>query len=86
MARGLALEPRLLKVLKGVAELYDVTPGKLLNELVRAALAGQQFFPKDRLVVIARLKTIYGIAEASRSTESVSDIEGPKGNQAKVRA
>ncbi len=56
---GIRIEKRLLKVLKGLAELKDLSLGDLLEGIVLHAFEGKAAFSKETLVQIADLKKIY---------------------------
>jgi hypothetical protein len=56
---GLRIEKRLLKVLKGLAELKDLSLGDLLEGIVLHAFEGKTPFSKETLGQIAELKKIY---------------------------
>ena len=58
---GVRLEKRLLKVLKAVAELKDMSLGDLLEGIVLHAFEGKAPFSKQTLKEIKRLKAIYGL-------------------------
>jgi hypothetical protein len=65
---GVRLEKRLLKVLKALAEYYDITLGDLLEGIVLHAFDGKCPFGDESLNRIAEIKRIYGLeldAEAS---------------------
>ncbi len=65
---GVRLEKRLLKVLKAIAEYYDITLGDLLEGIVLHAFDGKCPFGEESLSRIADIKRIYGLeldAEAS---------------------
>jgi len=59
---GLRMEKRLLKVLKGLAELKDVGLGDLLEGIVLHAFEGKAPFSKDTIKQIAALKQLYGLS------------------------
>jgi hypothetical protein len=59
---GVRMEKRLLKVLKGLAELKELTLGDLLEGIVLHAFEGKTAFSDDTLRQIADLKKIYGLA------------------------
>ena len=59
---GVRIEKRLLKVLKGLAELKDLSLGDLLEGIVLHAFEGKAPFSKDTLAQIAELKKIYGLS------------------------
>jgi hypothetical protein len=56
---GVRIEKRLLKVLKGLAELKDISLGDLLEGIVLHAFEGKAPFSKETLEQIAELKKIY---------------------------
>jgi hypothetical protein len=56
---GVRMEKRLLKVLKGLAELKDLSLGDLLEGIVLHAFEGKTVFSKETLAQIAELKKIY---------------------------
>lgn len=58
---GVRLEKRLLKVLKAVAELQDMTLGDLLEGIVLHAFEGQPPFSEKTLKEIDQLRGIYGL-------------------------
>jgi hypothetical protein len=58
---GVRMEKRLLKVLKGLAELKDMTLGDLLEGIVLHGLEGKAPFSPDTLKEIEKLCNIYGL-------------------------
>lgn len=58
---GVRIEKRLLKVLKGLAELKDLSLGDLLEGIVLHAFEGKAPFTKETLSQIAELRKIYGL-------------------------
>ena len=58
---GVRMERRLLKVLKAVAELKDMTLGDLLEGIVLHAFEGKAPFSSDTLKEIEQFKKIYGL-------------------------
>ena len=58
---GVRMEKRLLKVLKALAELKDLTLGDLLEGIVLHSFEGKAPFSKVTLGQIAELKRIYGM-------------------------
>lgn len=58
---GVRVEKRLLKVLKALAELKDLTLGDLLEGMVLHAFEGKAPFSKATLAQIAELRRIYGL-------------------------
>ena len=58
---GVRMEKRLLKVLKALAEYYDLSLGDLLEGIVLHAFDGKVPFTPESLVRIADLKKVYGL-------------------------
>ena len=58
---GVRIEKHLLKVLKGFAELRDMTLGDLLEGIVLHAFEGKAPFSSNSLKEIEELKRIYGL-------------------------
>jgi len=58
---GVRMEERLLKVLKALAELKDLSLGDLLEGIVLHAFEGKAPFSKESLAQIRELKKIYGM-------------------------
>lgn len=58
---GVRLEKRLLKVLKGLAELKDLSLGDLLEGIVLHAFEGKTPFSAETLREVEQLKRIYGL-------------------------
>lgn len=58
---GVRLEKRLVKVLKALAELHDLSLGDLLEGIVLHAFEGKAPFTPEMLATIARIKAIYGL-------------------------
>ena len=58
---GVRMEKRLLKVLKGLAELKDLTLGDLLEGIVLHAFEGKASFSPATLKEIEQLRKIYGL-------------------------
>ncbi len=59
---GVRIEKRLLKVLKGLAELKDLSLGDLLEGIVLHAFEGREPFSPETLAQIAELNKIYGMS------------------------
>jgi hypothetical protein len=58
---GVRMEKRLLKVLKALAELKDLTLGDLLEGIVLHAFEGKAPFSQQTLKEIEQIKLIYGL-------------------------
>jgi hypothetical protein len=65
---GVRIEKRILKVLKAVAELKDLTLGDLLEGIVLHAFEGKAPFSAQTLKEIEQLKKLYGLT--LRATDS----------------
>jgi predicted DNA-binding ribbon-helix-helix protein len=71
---GVRIEKRLLKVLKGLAELFDISLGDLLEGIVLHAFEGESPFDEETRQRIASLKEIYGLDyDASHSHRLFED-------------
>jgi hypothetical protein len=58
---GVRMEKRLLKVLKALAELYDLSLGDLLEGIVLHAFEGKAPFGEESRRRIAELKKVYSL-------------------------
>lgn len=58
---GVRVEKRLLKVLKALAELKDLTLGDLLEGIVLHAFEGKAPFSQQTLKEIEQIRGIYGL-------------------------
>ena len=58
---GVRIEKRMLKVLKALAELFEISLGDLLEGIVLHAFEGQSPFDAETQQRIATLKEIYGM-------------------------
>jgi hypothetical protein len=58
---GVRMEKRLLKVLKALAELKDLTLGDVLEGIVLHAFEGKAPFSPQTLKQIEKLRNIYGL-------------------------
>lgn len=71
---GIRLEKRLVKVLKAVAELRDMSLGELIEGVALHALDGKSPFSPETLDQIAEFRRIYGLeltaADSHRLMES----------------
>jgi hypothetical protein len=69
---GVRMERRILKVLKGLAELHDLTLGDLLEGIVLHVFEGKLPFGEPTLRKIAELKRVYQLdLDASASHRMV---------------
>lgn len=76
---GVRMEKRLVKVLKALAELYDISLGDLLEGIVLHAFEGKSPFSEESLRRIADLKKIYGLDLDSGASHHLT--EAPEGEK-----
>ena len=62
---GIRLERRLVKTLKAVAELHDLSLGELVEQIVHRAFAGQPPFERSALARVHEVMAIYGLPQAA---------------------
>lgn len=72
---GVRLEKRLLMVLKGLAELKDLSLGDLLEGIVLHAFEGKAPFSKETLKQIAELKQIYGLTLRASDSHQLKEAK-----------
>ena len=70
---GVRMEKRLLKVLKGLAELKDMTLGDLLEGIVLHAFEGKAPFSPETVKEIENLKGIYGLTLKSTDSHQLKE-------------
>ncbi len=70
---GIRVEKRILKVLKGLAELKDLSVGDLLEGIVLHAFEGKAPFSPETLKQIAELKAIYGLTLAAANSHKLKE-------------
>ncbi len=70
---GVRIEKRLLKVLKALAELEDLSVGDLLEGIVLHAFEGKTAFSKGTLTQIAELKKIYRLTLRARDCHQLKE-------------
>ncbi|MGA2549786.1 MAG: hypothetical protein ABSF50_06520 [Burkholderiaceae bacterium] len=70
---GVRMEKRLLKVLKGLAELKDLSLGDLIEGIVLHAFEGKAPFSAETLRQIADLKRIYGLTLNSEHSHKLRE-------------
>lgn len=74
---GVRLEKRILKVLKAVAELHDMTLGDLLEGIVLHAFEGKSAFEAATLQQVAQLKRVYGLDLDASASHRLREGEPP---------
>ena len=70
---GVRMERRLVKVLKAVAELRDLSLGELLEVVLYDVFAGRLPFDDACLVQVRELLAIYGVAPAAPAAPAPED-------------
>jgi len=70
---GVRIEKRLLKVLKALAELKDLTLGDLLEGIVLHTFEGKAPFGKESLAQIDELKKIYGLTLSASDSHKLKE-------------
>jgi hypothetical protein len=87
---GVRMEKRILKVLKALAELHDMSLGDLLEGIVLHAFEGKPPFSAKTLGQVAELKRIYGLdldaAARHNLKETARRARGSAGPRASRRA
>ena len=72
---GVRMEKRLVKVLKAVAELRDMTLGDLLEGIVLHAFEGKAAFSAGTLKEIEQFKKIYGLTLRASDSHRLKERE-----------
>ncbi|MGA2143653.1 MAG: hypothetical protein ABSH49_01575 [Bryobacteraceae bacterium] len=70
---GVRMEKRILKVLKAIAELKDISLGDLLEGIVLHAFEGKAPFSEETLAQIARLREVYGLTLAASDSHHLTE-------------
>jgi hypothetical protein len=70
---GVRLEKRLLKVLKAVAELKDMTLGDLLEGIILHSFEGKSAFSPSTLKEIEQFKRLYGLTLSSSDSHHLKE-------------
>ncbi|HEX3894033.1 MAG TPA: hypothetical protein VHW46_15775 [Terracidiphilus sp.] len=70
---GVRLEKRMLKVLKGIAELKDMTLGDLLEGIVLHAFEGKAPFGPPTLKEIDQLRSLYGMTLKASDSHNLKE-------------
>ncbi|HEY6389914.1 MAG TPA: hypothetical protein VIX89_01480 [Bryobacteraceae bacterium] len=72
---GVRMEKRLLKVLKAIAELKDMSLGDLLEGIVLHAFEGKGAFSKDTLRQIQQFRSIYGLTLTAADSHRLKEAQ-----------
>jgi catechol 2,3-dioxygenase-like lactoylglutathione lyase family enzyme len=78
---GVRVEQRLLKVLKALAELFDITLGDLLEGIVLHALEGKSPFHGETLGRIETLKQVYDMDYGASASHHLVEEDQPPGDR-----
>jgi hypothetical protein len=70
---GVRLEKRLLKVLKGLAELKEMSLGDLLEGIVLHALEGKTPFSPETMGEISQLRKLYGLTLRAKDSHRLEE-------------
>ena len=70
---GVRIEKRMLKVLKAIAELKDLTLGDLLEGIVLHAFEGKAPFGERTLKEIEQFKTLYGMTLKASDSHNLKE-------------
>ena len=76
---GVRIEKRLLKVLKALADYYDITLGDLLEGIVLHALEGKPPFSKATRARIAELRKAFGLTLTVSNAPQLKERAGRRG-------
>lgn len=71
---GVRMEKRIVKVLKALAELYDISLGDLLEGIVLHAFEGKSPFGAESLRRIADLKRVYGLDLDASASHRLTEV------------
>ncbi|HYB52305.1 MAG TPA: hypothetical protein VEG84_00425 [Thermoanaerobaculia bacterium] len=72
---GVRMEKRIVKVLKALAELKDLTLGDLLEGIVLHAFEGKAPFSPETLRQIADIKRLYGLDLGASASHRLTEEE-----------
>lgn len=75
---GVRLEKRMLKVLKGLAELKDMSLGDLLEGIVLHSLEGKAPFSAATLKEIEQLRKLYGLTLRASDSHNLRETAAGK--------
>jgi hypothetical protein len=73
---GIRIEKRILKVLKGLAEVLDISLGDLLEGIVLHNFEGKCPFNPAIIEQIDKLKTVYGLDLKASDSHRLVEREG----------
>jgi hypothetical protein len=70
---GVRMEKRILKVLRTLAELHDLSLGDLLEGIVLHAFEGKAPFGRESLARIVELKKLYGLDLTAKDSHQLRE-------------
>lgn len=70
---GVRIEPRILKVLKGLAEYLDLSLGDLLEGIALHAFEGKAPFSPETQSKIEQLKSVYGLTLTAADAHALQE-------------
>ena len=70
---GVRMEKRMLKVLKALAEYFDITLGDLLEGMTLHAFGNETPFGQETLQRVAQLKEVYGMDYDVRASHQFTE-------------
>lgn len=73
---GVRMEKRILKVLKALAELLEISLGDLLEGIVLHAFDDKAPFGEETLLRIEQLKAVYGLDLTSQASHRLTEEPG----------
>jgi hypothetical protein len=73
---GVRIEAKLLKVLKALAELHDLSLGDLLEGIALHALDGKLPFSKSTMEQAVTLRQVYGLTLTSEDSHKLVETRG----------
>ena len=73
---GVRMEKRILKVLKALAELKDLSVGDLLEGIVLHAFEGKAPFSRETLREIGQLRAVYGLTLKASDSHRLKERRG----------
>ncbi len=75
---GIRIEKRILKVLKGVAEMHDLSLGDLIEGICLHVFEGKQPFGAETQATIAKLSEVYGLDLVAGDAHRLAERAAPR--------
>jgi hypothetical protein len=72
---GVRMEKRLVKVLKAIAEYYDLSLGDLMEGIILHSMEGKRTFNEDSIKRIEQFKQIYSMDYDSSAAHNLIEEE-----------